>query len=253
MKKANLLMVVLMVLLLSSCKYLIFSPTRYSGDNLHLLVASRESLLGVSGHYEDEVVLIEIDPYGRVLYGFLGKTFMSDDEIMAVGIIQTFDDHEVFYYDGVNMISKTFSKPKDMELLSISDIQSSFSVDDIGTLKAANDWGLPLNPEYYFSTRIEKIKPIPIKPVALSKVYSTVSSTLTSNDCLFFVKDGNGLMLYVMQEYDDGVYGDAFLVMINKNGETIPNTGIYKLTAEQVENPWEALYQFKVNNGWAFH
>jgi hypothetical protein len=159
----------------------------------------------------------------------------------------------VFYYDGVNMISKTFSKPKDMEHLSVSDIQISFNVDEIGTLKAANDWGLPLNPEYFFSTRIEKIKPWPIKNVELSKIYSTVSSTLIYNDCLFFVKDGNGLMLYVMQEHDEGVHGDAFLVMINKNGEVILNTGIYKLTAKQVENPWEILYQFKVSNGWAFH
>jgi hypothetical protein len=198
------------------------------------------------------VVVIEEDPFGRVLYGFLGKTYMSDDEIIAVGIIQNFADHEVFYYDGVNMISEKFSKPKDLEHLSVSDIQSSFSVYDIGTLKAANDWGLPLNPEYYFSTRIEKVKPSPIKPVALSKIYSTISSTLTYNDCLFFVKDGDGLMLYVMQEYDEGVYGNAFLVMINMNGEIIPNTGIYKLTSEQVENPWEVLYQFKISNGWSF-
>jgi len=56
-----------------------------------------------------------------------------------------------------------------------------------------------------------------------------------------------------MQEYSEGKYNDVFLVMINKNNEIVSNTGIYKLFVEQIENPWEVLYQFKVDNGWEFH
>lgn len=253
MRKINIMFLFLILIALSSCDSLIFSPLRYEGGDLHLLVASRESILGAQGYFDDEIVVIEEDHFGRILYGFLGGTILNDDKILAVGVIQTFSESEVYYYDGINMISKPFIKSKDMGDLLVSDIHSAFSVDDIESLKKSNDWGLPLKPEYYFSTNIEKTKPNPINSIILAKIYISISSKLNYSDCLFFVKDSNGLMLYVMQEYEEGVYGDVFLVMINKNNEIVPNTGIYKLSAEQVENPWEILYQFKVDNGWKFH
>lgn len=253
MRKVRVLLSVFLLLLVSACENMVFNPRRYSGENLQLLVASRESLLGVNGTYVDEVVVIDEDQYGRVVYGFLGYKYLSDNEVMAVGVIQTYNDQEVYYYDGINMISKQFNRPQEMKNLSISSIQSEFGIDDIETLKSINDWGMPLKTEYFFETRIEKVKPTPIKPVILSRIYHEVSSEISYNGCLFFTKDKNGLMLYVMQEYSEGKFGDIFLVMINKNNEIVPNTGIYKISAEQVENPWEILYQFKIDNGWAFH
>lgn len=253
MRKARLLVMMFLISLLSSCENMIFNPMRYYGENLHLLVASRESLLGVPGNYLDEVVVIDEDQYGRILYGFLGHTYLEGDEILAVGVVQTYNDQEVYYYDGINMISKPFNRPKEMEYLLVSDIQSEYSINDIETLKAVNDWGLPLKPENYFATVIKNRKPSPIKSTVLFRIYEAVDPALSYNECLFFSKDSSGLMLYVMRDYEEGVYGDAFLVMINQNSEIVPETGIYKLTAEQIDNPWEILYQFKVANGWAFH
>jgi len=253
MKKEFRIILVLVLFTLASCENMVFNPRRYSGENLQLLVASRESLLGVNGTYVDEVVVIDEDQYGRVVYGFLGYNYLSDNEVLAVGVIQTYNDQEVYYYDGMNMISKQFNRPKEMEKLSVSYILSEFNIDDIETLKAINDWGLQLKPEYFFETRIEKVKPTPIKPVILSRISHEVSSEISYNGCLFFTKDKNGLMLFIMQEYSEGIYGDVFLVMVNKNNEIVSNTGIYKLSVEQIENPWEVLNQFKVDNGWKFH
>jgi hypothetical protein len=99
--------------------------------------------------------------------------------IMAVGVIQTFDEHNVYYYDGINMISKLFDRSKEMEYLPVSVIQSEFSADDIEILKTANHWGITLKPENYFTTSIEKVKPSPIKSVVLSDIYHVVSPVLS--------------------------------------------------------------------------
>jgi predicted small secreted protein len=93
--------------LLSSCLEL--DTYRYYGNDISLAVASRESILGVYGHYQDKTIILEIDDQGRIMYGFLGTAMWYGKYVIAIGIVQEVSDNYVFYYDGYNILSQIYS------------------------------------------------------------------------------------------------------------------------------------------------
>ena len=86
LKIEKILIVGLTLALLSAC--LEIDGSKYYDDDITLLVASRESILGAEGGYHDKTIIMEIDPFGRILYGFIGVSHLYDDYTLAVGIVQ---------------------------------------------------------------------------------------------------------------------------------------------------------------------
>jgi len=218
-----------------------------------LAVASRESLLGVYGYYQDQTVILEIDEQGRILYGFLGTAKWYYKVVIAIGIIQNVTSESVFYYDGYNIVSKGYDESRS-DKLNENIINSNFNGDAINTLKDENDWGKPLDPNRYFETRINAEKPYPLNDRKLSKVYETLPVDIGVSECIFLNADRSGLMVYLMIDHinDLNGYGKSFLIMFDSSGRVIPSTGIYELTDDDIINYQIPLRDFKERNGWAF-
>ncbi|MEI7667674.1 MAG: hypothetical protein WCI62_01610 [Erysipelotrichaceae bacterium] len=246
------LVICIVMLSLTSC--LEIDTSKYYGDDIALAVASRESILGVYGNFQDTTIILEIDAQGRIFYGFLGTAIWYDEHIIAIGIVQDVTSMSVFYYDGYNVMSKGYTG-------SISDtlnenlIHAYFDIDAVNALKNENDWGKTLDSGKNFETIIKAEKPFPLSDIKLSKVYENLSADIGVYGCIFLNADNNGLMVYLMIGDSNGKsdYGKAFLVMFDKSGEVIPYTGIYELTASDKINYQRVLRDFKEHNGWKFY
>jgi hypothetical protein len=239
-------------MLLSSCDNLVFNEYQYYGDDISLRVASRESILGVIGYFTDESIVLEKDDDGRVLYGFLGSTTDSDYEVLAIGVVQKTDKTTVFYYDGLNMISVPYIRTRDEKLV-VSTLYDSFEIESIEELKEANDWGKPFDSGKCFSTPITRTKPHPFKRSVFEPIFADLGDDYAYHDAVFVSTDQNGLYLYLIQVFNEDRAGIDYLVMINREGDLVSDSAILELTPEQIEDPWEIMYQFKITNGWAFH
>ena len=245
---------VICVVMLSLTSCLEQDTSKYYGEDIALAVASRESILGVYGHYRDRTVILEIDEQGRILYGFLGTAFWYDKLVIAIGIVQDVSSESVFYYDGYNIMSKGYSGSRS-DTLNEAVIDDYFDIDDINKLKIENDWEQPLDSNKYFETMIQATKPFPLSDTMLSNVYENLLADIGVSGCIFLNVDNNGLMVYLMigDSNDESDYGKAFFVMFDKSGEVIPNTGIYELTVSDKINYQRVLRDFKELNGWKFY
>ncbi|NTW95540.1 MAG: hypothetical protein HGB31_02850 [Erysipelotrichaceae bacterium] len=252
LKIEEILVIGLALALLSSC--LEIDGSKYYDNDITLLVASRESILGAEGGYHDKTIIIEVDSFGRILYGFIGVSHLYDDYTLAVGIVQTSDEKTVSYYDGVNMISKIYAWSTKEDELSDQIINANFNESMINDLKERNDWNEPLNPSNMFTTELRRNKNRPLSTRELNEMIEILPGDLNSSDLVLLSQDKEGRLLFIGQEYsDDGEYGSAFLIMLDKDKMIMPNMGIIEISKNQIEDPWQVLLEFKLANSWAFH
>jgi len=97
---------------------------------------------------DPQIVPIEADEYGRVLYAY----FEDTDELLSVGIVQKEEDGRVFFYPEKSTVSARMpdsyydidnEEYSESELLSL--VNSLFTSDMMEKFKADNDWSLPMD------------------------------------------------------------------------------------------------------------
>lgn len=243
---------ILALILMTACE----AFDRYASDFVSYQVIANDSILGVSGNWDDNDAIIETDDYGRVLYAFLGSTALYEGRVLSLGIAQSTTKTHSYFYDGVNEIHLEYPEglKKDIKTIKIEDY---FDIDKINQLKIDNDWNKPLDPSRFFEVDFETVKEKPISDTILKKVYEPLSEKI--NSCTLLTWDKNGLMLYFMIgiEYDDklkkNTYGPAYLVMFDKDKKVIPQTGIQQLDVSLFDDYRAVLNAFKQANGWSFY
>ncbi len=101
----------------------------------------------ISWRSDPQIVLLDTDDKGRALYVYLENT----DELLSIGIVQKETGDKIYFYPEKSTLSCWIPdryyqyKFTDAELLSL--VYELFPNEQIKVLKAANDWGEPINEE----------------------------------------------------------------------------------------------------------
>jgi len=250
----KLILIILAAILLTSCD----DFYRFMRDNLNIKVAARESLLGVYGHIEDEAMILERDSYGRIMFAFYGQNILHDERVLAIVILQKTEDNYSYFYDGSNFIKTRFHGNIKSDW-NATYVLGNFDSVKISVLKDSNDWDKPLNEAIMFKVPITTKKIHPLSTKQLRNIYTGLSEHIDYGSCVVLSIDKNGLILYLMNgmrfsENSDGtIYGPAYLVMLDKDENVIPGTGIQQLDESLFDNYLEFLNAFKMANGWSFY
>lgn len=245
---------ILLALLLVSCD----DDYRFFRDDLNIKVAARESILGVYGTIFDDVMILEIDEYGRTMFAFRGSSILHEENILAIVILQKTEENYSYIYDGSNFIHTLFHGNEDSDW-NATYILSNFDSGMISALKVSNDWDKPLNEALMFKVQITTKKVQPLSSKQLRNIYTGLSEHIRYGSCVVLSIDKNGLILYLMigtrfsESSDKTIFGPAYLVMLDKDENVIPGTGIQQLDESLFDNYLEVLNAFKIANGWSFN
>ena len=119
----------------------------YSGENKPLAAAAIYSIPGTTSDIMDTFLILEQDDFGRTLFAAsLATSWLSSSSdlsypaVLAILVVQRFNENYVYFYGEENYIYKTFST---RQTLSNEILTSNFSDSEIESLKVANDWGKP--------------------------------------------------------------------------------------------------------------
>jgi len=240
--------VIVLIFLLTSCKF----ENRFTKSNIDLKVASRESLLGAVAWFQDEIVVLEQDSYGRTLYGFRGRVQLHNHQVIALGIIQESTKDTVSFYDGKNMLVKEYLGSSDVRL-DQNLMFSYYNGEDMDQLKERNDWEKPVNSTLLFTSDIINTTPMPLSENELEEVISQLPYHFDISMLTLLSIDKNGKMLYLANEYEGDSPGVAYLIMVTKDGKVNPESGIYHLDPTQYLDYFDELNSFKTTNNWAYY
>ncbi len=159
MKKGFVLVIIVLLLLLSSCREIDY----YNRDHPHLFTQITSSLLG-TGSYDwrdgETIHIVETDDLGRELFF---ATSWSDIylSIAIIGICQKTDEDSVYYYPDISFIFKrTLSTHLPVVDGDISNyVDQHFIGDEIKNLKEKNDWNKPFVDANCIKKEIYRKKP----------------------------------------------------------------------------------------------
>ena len=131
----------------------------YDNDpDLHSIAL--ESIIGTYSYNMNEVLRIEEDAYGRVLFAFYGgnmfRTLNGQEDVLAIVIAQKTDSDFAYYYDSINASAIYVDWLN--ERLTLNLLESYFDEEEIEELKAKNDWNKPINDKLLFRTEVTRKK-----------------------------------------------------------------------------------------------
>lgn len=232
---------------------------RYSGEYPNLVATAIHSIPGVQSDADDQVLVLEQDQFGRVLFGVcLPRTNMDDqsyeDQILAVVIIQSSDDTSVSFYSDKNYHLAIIDGGT---VLSRDVISSHFSDQEIEELKRQNAWDC---------------QPADADP-SLTKIPLTLEKNGTFSDALdsitekylgtnhkdtFFAADANGLEIYFVLNivHPEGALSPEYIhswYLVAVTSEGIPkdaSTSIRQIKPDDLPNLPAIVAEFKQANGW---
>lgn len=245
---------ILVALLLVSCD----DFNRFNRLDLNLKVAARESILGVYGTIFDDVLILENDEYGRTMFAFRGSNILYEEDILAIVILQKTEENYSYIYDGSNFIQTIFLGNEDSDW-NATYILSNFDSGKISALKDSNDWDKPLNEALMFKVPIttKKVQPLSAKQQRI--IFAGISEYIQYRSSVVLSIDKNGLILCLMigrkisKDSDDAMDEPTYLVMLDKEENVIPGTGIQQLDESLFDDYLEFLNAFKAENGWSFY
>jgi hypothetical protein len=249
MKKITSFFFVIISLLLSACH----DTKLYRREFPDLHIIAVESVIGSINDEMNRVVVIDEDDYGRKLFAFSGFSPMGHNNnstsIIAILISQRTDHEYSYYYDSLNFISKTI----DSEFidLSVQEVNNYFSQEDFEKLKTANDWNKPIDEEKLFRVEITRKKVCDIEAKDVRKYSDFFSEELYYSSINCYATDQNRLTLvYVLSSsISESGYNRIFLFLFNRDHELISTKALIHISSQ---SDIEAIYQFKLQNGWTF-
>lgn len=245
MKKMLLTILLLFMMILTSCRY-----NGYSGNYSNLYSVAINSVLWLNGHSWDAdyecnpyIEIIDEDQYGRIMFTYYEKYYSGADiSFSALIICQDSNEKEVFYYEDVNFLVK--------EQVLYSQNIEQFTEEEIEYLKLINDWNKEMNYDKCVRKEIAQNKPkIPndkeIKKQIIDEFklisgeYSLFLDFLTNNlDNSKYIVYG-----YIRKSEQEGIY---FIGLVDEDDfiklSTIIPSNVYDYITEFVE--------FKKLNNW---
>jgi len=253
------------------------------GSHPRLFVVASHSLLGVLGRDREDVLILEEDDFGRVMFAYVGHTVTSDRprdmyNILAVLIAQRTTRRYSYFYDGINVILHEIDVdcgPTAQVYLNEAFIIEHFSEEQLEQLKEDNSWNEELNEDRFFRVRVatgDKTRHMTSVPVEVRvEAYFVASGgfrrTLTTDSPSVtprrfqhrfdvpLTMDRNGNVIYFIRGgvYDAGTqewtFYPAFLFMFDRRGNLIEGA-VMELT--DLWDYRDQLQEFKELNGWSF-
>ena len=244
------LMLIILVPLIASCRDLYL----YQGNDPELYSIALESVIGSRSYVMNQVLRIEEDAYGRVLFAFFGDFIYGENsdqsDAIAIVIAQKTDSNFAYYYDSSNSIAAISLHSLDEEL-TLKLIESYFDEEDIEELKVKNDWNKPMNNKLLFRTEVTRKKTCNVNDRDLLPYKDLLGGNLYHGiQC--YGKDRNGYMLVSVESELSNQSSRTFviyLLIVNKDHELISFDAVMRVTDIF---DMEAIKRFKEENGWSF-
>jgi|GEM_PF-2567958 hypothetical protein len=244
------LIMIVLIPLTVSCH----DPNIYRGIDPELYSVALESIIGTSSYEMDEVLRIEEDAYGRVMFAFYGenmfRTLNGQDDVLAIVIAQKTDGDFAYYYDSNNVIAIYVDWLN--EKLTLNLLESYFDEEEIEKLKAKNDWNKPINDKLLFRTEVTRKKTCEVHPKELRPYENFLEGDANYNFIQCYGKDRNGNKLVSVMTLLTESYGGPFaiyLLIVDQSHKLISPNAVMRVTDifDMV-----AIKRFKEVNGWSF-
>jgi hypothetical protein len=243
------LILIVLVPLIVSCR----DMDIYNGNDPELHSVALESIVGSRSDWMNEVLRMEEDSYGRVLFAFFGAnlywTVNGQKDVLAIIIAQKADSDFTYYYDSNNAIAIYVDQLN--ERLTLSLLESYFDEEDIEELKVKNDWNKPINDKLLFRTEVTRKKTCKVNDRDLLPYKDLLGGNLYHGiQC--YGKDRNGYMLVSVESELSNQSSRTFaiyLLIVNKDHELISPDAVMRVTDIF---DMEAIKRFKEENGWSF-
>lgn len=244
------LILIVLVPLIASCRDLYL----YQGNDPELYSVALESVIGSRSYVMNQVLRIEEDAYGRVLFAFFGDFIYGvnsdQSEAIAIVIAQKTDSNFAYYYDSSNATAVISIHSLDEEL-TLKLIESYFEEAEIENLKEKNDWNKPINDKLLFRTEVTRKKTCNVNDRDLLPYEDLLGGNLYHGiQC--YGKDRNGYMLVSVESELSNQSSRTFaiyLLIVNKDHELISSDAVMRVTDIF---DLEAIKRFKQENGWSF-
>jgi len=224
----------------------------YDNDpDLHSIAL--ESIIGTYSYNMNEVLRIEEDAYGRVLFAFYGgnmfRTLNGQEDVLAIVIAQKTDSDFAYYYDSINASAIYVDWLN--ERLTLNLLESYFDEEEIEELKAKNDWNKPINDKLLFRTEVTRKKTCNANDRDLLPYRDLLGGNLYHGiQC--YGKDRNGYMLVSVESELSNQSTRTFaiyLLIVNQNHELISPDAVMRVTDIL---DMDEIKRFKQENGWSF-
>jgi hypothetical protein len=226
----------------------------YRGNDPELHSVALESIIGSRSNGSNEIVRIEEDAYGRVLYAFFGEDiywwFNDQEALLSIVIAQKVGSDFAYYYDSSNAIAVNVDQLN--ESLTLNLLESYFDEEEIEELKVKNDWNKPINEKLLFKTKVMRKKTCDVLVTEIRRYESLFEGVLHLNFIQCYGKDRNGYMLVsILTEIKDDSAGPVavYLMIVNQEHELISPSAVMRVTNIF---DMEAIKRFKEENGWSF-
>ena len=256
-----LLLAMLMVLSLAGCQV-------YSGAHPELHVVAIHSILGGGGGYREDILVLEEDVFGRVMFAYVGMTTVRADfnhSVLAVLVAQRSTRRYSYFYDGINIILHEIDVPWEETITDFLDeafVMERFSEEQLEQLQAKNSWNEELNEDRFFRVRVSRhgkgryMTRVPDQRLreAVASVFSALSPPARVPS-MPLTMDSNGNVIHFIygrrfdRETQASLFFPASLFMFDRNGSLIEGAVM------ELYDLWDyrdQLREFKELNGWAF-
>lgn len=245
-----LLLASIIIISLSGCD----DHLKYKGNNPELQVVATNSLLGISGHETNQIIIFEKDEFGRVMFSFFNGANSGDEDVLAILIAQKTTNQDAYYYDNKNFI---LCGVKTNQTVDKDFVLQHFSNQQLETLKKENDWNKEINEQKLFKVKITRKKSDNISTQRQRKVFESVSPDFHSGYSITLTTDKNGNTIYYMRgmHYDektgDYIPKKSYLIMFDADKRVNKTTGIAEI--HDLWNYQQELENFKEANDWSFY
>ena len=266
------------VLTLALAVLMIFSfvgcsdSTFYDGSHPELFVVATHSLLGVWGGWREDVLILEEDAFGRIMFAYVGGTLTSDSTrsftVLAVLIAQKTTERYSYFYSGINFILHEIAHPEPEgryltagEFLDEDFVMQHFTADQLEQLKAESSWNEELNEDRFFRALISRRRKSRymtyVSEEAQREAYLAVveeTQFIVPHDSIPLTMDKDGNIIFFMrgrQPENRRLYTPSVLFMFDADGNLIEGTGVMELI--DLWDYRDQLREFKEANGWAFY
>ena len=225
----------------------------YYDNESELHSVALESIIGSRSYNMNQVLRIEEDSYGRVLFAFYGANlYWTNDQarLLAIVVAQRVDSDYAYYYDSINAIAIYVDQLN--EKLTESLRESYFDEEDIEELKVKNDWNKPMNNKLLFRTEVTRKKTCEIDRRELRPYEDLLEGNMSSGSVQCYGEDRNGYTLVSVKTLLTETYGGSFaiyLLIVNQDHELISPNAVMRVTDIF---DMEAIKRFKEENGWSF-
>ena len=225
----------------------------YSGESGSLMAVAVHSIPGVRSYAEDQLLIIDQDDYGRILFATLltGSWMIKDSYnecILSLLVVQRTDDSFSYIYSENNYLITSLNK---VVPLTIDLINQHFPEKTVLALKQNNDWNIA--PEDAVATTICVPNIVEKNHSLSSKAKRAVTEKIGTNIREeFFRCDQTGNSLYfILNVYGESSKYEWYLIMLDESGCLIDEESAFlRLDNIEMADIPSTIATFMSNNAW---